>query len=393
MQGQWVVAAAHPISQCPDSELIAGRYELIELLGEGGMGAIWRARHVALQAPVAIKFLRPGTAGELAERLRREARAAARLGHPAIVRVTDFGETADGSPFLVMELLHGQSLARLLEREGPLSPERAVQMLLPIADALVVAHRKGIVHRDLKPDNVFLALQSHGLQPKLLDFGIVKLEPNEQRRRLTQGGMVVGSPDYMSPEQAAGEEDLDSRSDVWSFCIMLYEVVTGELPFFAEGYEAQLRAIVEGPLERSGIADDELWRILERGLAKDKAQRFQSMNRLGQALASWLVARGIQQDICGNHIETHWLVAARQTPLPSPPASAREPGLKRIEYTLLPLLAALGLMALGAIGAAAWLHEAPERAAAAPADQVLVGHIGEQCDAGAAVVATEAPRE
>ena len=320
------------------------------------MSTIWRARHVALQAPVAIKFLRPDQApAELAERLLREARAVARLGHPAIVRVTDLGENANGSPFLVMELLHGQSLARLLEIEGPLSAERAVQMLLPIADALVVAHRKLIVHRDLKPDNVFLALESQGPQPKLLDFGIAKLESHRRRRRLTQVGYVVGSPDYMSPEQASGDDDLDFRSDVWSFCVVLYEVLTGRVPFQADDYEAQLRAILENPLDRAGIDDDELWAIIERGLAKDKDERFPSMSRLGQALAAWLVSRGIQQDICGNHVEARWLVAARPTPVPlpaQPPIKSRR--RRRIEHALPPLVAGLGLALLAAIGALAW---------------------------------------
>jgi serine/threonine-protein kinase len=281
-----------------------------------------------------------------------------------------------------MELLHGQSLSRLLEREGPLSAERAVQMLLPIADALVVAHRKNIVHRDLKPDNVFLALQCHGVQPKLLDFGIVKLAPNQRRRRLTQIGMVVGSPDYMSPEQAAGDEDLDYRSDIWSFCVMLYEVITGRLPFHADGYEAQLRAIVEEPLDRAGIDDPELWRILERGLAKDRDQRFASMSRLGQELARWLVERGIQQDICGDHLETRWLVTPLRTPLPR--VVTREPALRRLERALPPLIAAIGLLVLAGIGVAAWLRldPSPQAAPAAASPPTAV----EQADAGPTVV-------
>jgi eukaryotic-like serine/threonine-protein kinase len=297
------------------------KYELIELLGEGGMGAIWRARHVLLDAPVAIKLLRPDQrSAELSERLLREARAAARLGHPAIVRVTDVGMAEDGSPFLVMELLHGQSLARLVEREGPLRPERALQMLLPIAEALAVAHRKGVMHRDLKPDNVFLALESYGVQPKLLDFGIARFREDGRRRRLTQSGMVMGSPDYMSPEQVSGDEALDHRTDIWSFCVMLYELVTGRAPFRAASYEAQLRAIVGRPLLRGTIGDAELWAILERGLAKDKNRRFQTMNDLGRALASYLIGRGIQQDICGTQLETRWLVPSapvRMKPVPS----------------------------------------------------------------------------
>jgi eukaryotic-like serine/threonine-protein kinase len=387
------VAPIYPIAQHPGGGLIAEKYELIELLGEGGMGQIWRARHVPLDAQVAIKLLRPDhEGGELAERLLREARAAARLGHPAIVRVTDLGETADGSPFLAMELLHGQSMARLLEHDGPLGAERAVQMLLPIADALVVAHRKGIIHRDLKPDNVFIALESHGIQPKLLDFGIAKLESNRRRRRLTQVGMIMGSPDYMSPEQATGDEGLDYRTDVWSFCVMLYEVLTGDIPFHGADYEAQLREIVNNPIERpAAVVDDELWAILERGLSKDREQRFPSMSKLGQALASWLLARGIQHDICGSHLESRWLVASRRPSAPPAPVSTppRLSKLQRLERTLPPLLAALGLLALGVIGAAAWIDSARQQPATTSAPDTVESVASEsvqQADAGTTTV-------
>lgn len=364
---------------CPEPNsppLIAGKYELLELLGEGGMGSIWRGRHVLLDTPVAIKLLRRDLRSpELAERFLREARAAARLGHPAIVRVTDVGETEDATPFLVMELLHGQSLARLIDREGPVRPERALQMLLPIADALAVAHRKGIVHRDVKPDNVFLALESYGVQPKLLDFGIAKCERGRRPRRLTQIGMVMGSPDYMSPEQATGDPGLDHRTDVWSFCVMLYEVMTGRLPFRAATYEAQLRAILERPLLRPVEIAPELWNILERGLAKEKDRRFQSMSELGQALAGWLLERGVLQDVCGAQLETRWLVGARKTapaPVVAPVVapvrdsdhgvavlSERAAAPRGVQRVAAPLLAAVGLLVLGAIGGVAWLEAGP----------------------------------
>ncbi|MET0594072.1 MAG: serine/threonine-protein kinase, partial [Polyangiaceae bacterium] len=223
--------------------LISQKYELIRMLGEGGMGAVWVARNIALDAHVGLKLIRaevsknvPGVQG----RLLQEARAAASLGHPAIIRVFDFGTTERGDPFIAMELLHGESLADLLQRKGKVTPTRAVQTLLPIIDALATAHRTGIVHRDLKPDNIFLSHEAGGrLQPKVLDFGIAKAERSVSPH-LTREGTVLGSPAYMSPEQARGIGDVDARSDIWALSIVLYQVLTGELPFVAENSNALL---------------------------------------------------------------------------------------------------------------------------------------------------------
>ena len=228
-------------------DVIAGKYALEELLGEGGMGAVFRARNTTIDMPVALKLIRADLDRELLSgRLLQEARAAAKLAHPAIVRVFDVGKTALGDPFIVMELLHGESLAKIIDREGRLSSARAVQLLLPIADALSVAHAKGFVHRDVKPDNVFIANDDEGqLQPKLVDFGIVKSERQDSDSQLTQVGAVVGSPDYMSPEQARGLDNIDLRSDVWSFSVVLYETITGVARFEAANYNAILRMIVE----------------------------------------------------------------------------------------------------------------------------------------------------
>jgi len=292
-------------------ELIAGKYELKRVLGEGGMGAVWEAHNVPLDAPVAIKLIRADLNKEaLGIRLMQEARAAAKLGHPAIVRVFDVGQTSLGDPFIVMELLQGKSIASVIDNDGRLDPLDAVQTLLPIADALVVAHAKGIVHRDIKPDNVFLAEGDTAIQPKLLDFGIVKVDQHETDSHLTQAGTVLGSPDYMSPEQARGIENIDHRCDIWSFCVVLYEAITGTLPFRAANYNALLRSIVEEePVSTVslGAPDEELWQIIHKGLAKRREDRWNSMTELGKALAHWLVARGIYQDICGASLDSKWL--------------------------------------------------------------------------------------
>jgi serine/threonine-protein kinase len=291
--------------------LIAGKYELEEVLGEGGMGAVWRARNIALDASVAIKVVRSsGDAAALHSRLIQEARAAAKLSHPAIVKVFDVGQTEAGDPFIVMELLAGNTLGAILTAEGRLTGVQAVRTLLPIVDALWLAHGKGIVHRDLKPDNVFIVQDEASIQPKLVDFGIVKMKTAEGESHLTQDGVVLGSPDYMSPEQARGEDDVDHHTDIWALCVVLYEAVSGSPPFKGSNYNALLRQIVEATpttLRELSMADEELSAIVARGLSKQRALRFASMGELGRALATWLLSHGVHEDICGSTIEAKWL--------------------------------------------------------------------------------------
>jgi len=294
--------------------VIAGKYRLTELLGEGGMGAVWSAVNLQLEAPVAIKLLLHEAREQrevLTQRLKQEAKVAAKLAHPAIVRIFDVGESELGDPFIVMELLKGRSLGLWLAQDGPLSSVMAVQLLLPIADALAIAHSKGIIHRDLKPDNVFIN-EDEGVQPKLVDFGIVKLtDGSAEQTHLTQAGTVLGSPEYMSPEQARGLDDIDHRSDIWSFCVLLYEVVTGYTPFVAANASALLISIAVDdprPVEPRGEQEAELWRIIQRGLEKSREHRFQSMTELGSALASWLLRRGVTEDACGASLEAKWIL-------------------------------------------------------------------------------------
>jgi len=298
--------------------VIAGKYRLDALLGEGGMGTVWRAFNLQLEAPVALKLIR----GELdqvslGQRLKQEARAAAKLGHPAIVRVFDVGDSELGDPYIVMELLNGRTLGRLLSTEQRLSAVQGVQLLLPVADALMAAHAKGIVHRDLKPDNIFLANEGEQLQPKLLDFGIAKLsDEGGQNQHLTQAGAVLGSPEYMSPEQARGQDNVDYRTDIWSFCVVLYETLSGTSPFKGANYNALLRSIVEDEpqsLIELLAADQPLWDIIRRGLSKNVEQRFATMGELGQALASWLMNQGIFEDISGGSLDAKWM-ARNSTP-------------------------------------------------------------------------------
>src|SRR5258706_7542436 len=282
------------------------------------MGAVWRARNIALDLPVAIKLIRADLNRKgLQTRLLQEARAAAKLGHPAIVRVFDVGKTEHGDPFIVMELLHGESLGSVLATSGRMGATRAVQLLLPIADALSMAHAKRIVHRDLKPDNVFICKGEGEIQPKLVDFGIAKLDKGDGSHVTTQAGAVLGSPEYMSPGQARGQDDLDPRTDGWSFSVVLYEAVTGQVPFKAANYHALLRMIVEAaPPSISSMAagNAELSSIVERGMSKSREQRWSSMGELGRALAQWLLDQGIREDACGVSLEGKWLDRAEAMP-------------------------------------------------------------------------------
>jgi serine/threonine-protein kinase len=317
---------------------LSRKYRLEALLGEGGMGEVWRATNLPLDLPVAIKLIRGDLdRSALRARLQLEARSAAKLGHPAIVRVFDVGDSEFGDPFIVMELLHGETIAQMLDL-GRLSAARAVQLLLPIIDALSVAHARGIVHRDLKPENLFIAVEDERVQPKIVDFGIAKVAAVQAgEERLTEAGAVVGSPSYLSPEQARGRDDIDYRVDIWALSVVLYEAITGEVPFVAPNYNALLRAIVEDEpksIVDYAAGDSQLWAILKTGLAKDRRERHPSMAALGRALAAWLLSHGTTEDACGVSLEAKWC-SRTSDPMLSGGAEARSPSsLFRPERTL-----------------------------------------------------------
>ncbi len=305
---------------CVPGVILASKYRLVAELGKGGMGAVWAARNLDLDADVAIKMIRKdGADMSLADRLVQEARAVAKLGHPNIVRVFDVDHTTDGLPFLVMELLQGNDLQKTLALRGKLEAAPAVQLLLPIADALASAHEAGFVHRDLKPENIFLSHQgASAVRPILLDFGIA-IPWREQSHRLTQEGAVLGSPSFMSPEQTRGE-DATHRSDIWSFSVLLYEIVTGKLPFKNTTLLALQKDIVDKPaptFAQQGISEDELWEIVARGLAKNPVKRWPSMRAMGVALARWLISRGVQEDVSNTSVRAAWLEPRQGRGLPT----------------------------------------------------------------------------
>ncbi|MBW2528686.1 MAG: serine/threonine protein kinase, partial [Deltaproteobacteria bacterium] len=292
----------------------------MQRLDEGGQGSVFIGHNEALDVPVAIKVIRADVHGEakrtLGKRLLQEARAAAQLGHPAIVRMMDFGLAPNGDPYLVMELLDGEDLATALDHRGRVNPAKAARILMPIVHALAAAHDKGIVHRDLKPDNIILAATEGGqIQPKLIDFGIAKLQQTS-KRRITMVGDSLGTPEYMSPQQARGE-DVDASADIWAMSVLLYEMVTGRLPFEGASYHALLQDIITAepePIGNLGVQAEGLWTVLKRGLSKEPEERQPTMRAFGSELAGWLVSQGVAEDICGASLRTTWLEKETFTP-------------------------------------------------------------------------------
>ncbi|HZO14389.1 MAG TPA: serine/threonine-protein kinase [Polyangiaceae bacterium] len=296
-------------------DVISGKYQLGEIIGGGGMGSVWMAYNIPLGIDVAIKLLPPRHfTHRAADRLAREARAAARLSHPSIVRVLDFGRTRENVPYVAMELLDGVSLAQVLDRSSAVDPIVTVQTLLPVIDALRAAHAAGVVHRDLKPANIMLTTDHLGFTvPKVLDFGIAKVK--EIDTSYTPIGTLLGSAEYMSPEQVQAASSVDERTDVWGATAVLYETMSGRTPFERQHYHEVIRAILSEeptPTVALDVGDDALWTILARGLAKDREARWPDMHAFGEALARWLIDHGEEVDSTGGSLAARWLRPAPQ---------------------------------------------------------------------------------
>jgi serine/threonine-protein kinase len=269
---------------------LAERYEIVRRIGEGGMGAVYEARHSIIGKRVAIKVLLDKFLEneELIARLLQEARLASSIGHQNIVDVTDFGTTRDGRAFVVMEFLEGEALSELIMRDAPLPVERSLAIVKQVASALGAAHKKGIVHRDVKPENVYLVRRDDQDFVKVVDFGVSKAvrtreETDSNWQRLTRTGAVLGTPLFMSPEQASGSEDVDARADLWASALILYECLTGELPFRGNNYLGVISQILNKDAQPPSMLRPELGipaavdRVVMHGLEKDRARRYQNM--------------------------------------------------------------------------------------------------------------------
>jgi serine/threonine-protein kinase len=268
-------------------ELIAGRYELEELAGTGGMSSVYRARDMLLERHVALKLLHEyhGADAESIERFRREARAVAQLSHPNIVTVIDRGEDG-GRQYIVFEYVDGENLKELVAREGPLPVRRALELAIQVGEGLACAHEHGVVHRDVKPQNVLL--NGDG-QAKVTDFGIAR--SLDVDRGMTQTGTVIGTSNYIAPEQASGR-GVDERTDIYSLGVVLFELLTGDVPFPGENFVAvAMRHVHEEPPSVLEVRPDVPLRVahlVERALAKDPDERFPSMTEMVRELRACL---------------------------------------------------------------------------------------------------------
>jgi eukaryotic-like serine/threonine-protein kinase len=275
-------------------ELFAGKFRIERLLGQGGMGAVYLGMHEGLRKRLAIKVL----LGEIADnpeavaRFMNEAQASANIQSPHVVRVDDVAKTDGGMPYMVMEYLEGQDLAQLLEVRKVLPPEEAVDYVLQALEAVHQAHEARIVHRDLKPSNLFLTKRPDGSAiVKVLDFGISKMAQGEQSGALTSTRSMLGSPLYMSPEQLRSSKSVDSRADIWALGVIMYELLTGTLPYVGEGLGELFAAILEqdapGLRERNPNLDPGLEAVVMKCLKKKKEERWESVAELAAALAQY----------------------------------------------------------------------------------------------------------
>ncbi|MGZ3429449.1 MAG: serine/threonine-protein kinase, partial [Polyangia bacterium] len=269
-----------------------GNYQVLQKIGAGAMGNVFLAHHPVIGKRVALKVIHPelATNEEMLSRFFNEARAVTQIGHENIVDVQDFGQTPDGDSFIVMELLEGASLGDRLKQEGTLSVPRATHITLQLADGLAAAHARGIIHRDLKPDNIFLI--QRGGDPdfvKILDFGLAKLSgPSQAMSHQTKTGSLLGTPHYMAPEQAENVKKVDNRADVYSLGCILFQMLTGRVPFPGEGFgEVLVRHVREPPPLPSRLnpaVPPALEKIVLHALAKKPEFRFASMDEFRSAL-------------------------------------------------------------------------------------------------------------
>ena len=335
------------------------RYQLRELLGSGGMGAVYAARNLRTGKDVAVKILLPQRQmrSDGIRRFVREARAGSRVRHANVVDVYDVGGEQD-TPYIVMERLHGESLRAFLQRERP-SVEQVLSILLPAMKGVCEAHRQGVIHRDIKPDNIFLA-QLPGQTatppvPKVLDFGVSRVLAADNELTLstiTRAGHVIGTPSYMPLEQLRGVADVDARADVYAFGVILYEALTGKRPYDAQNYnDLIVHMATTEPVTlsaRSGEVDAALDAIVMRALSRDVAQRYATLEDFAASLAAWLsrprvngaahphaaltLARGKifgALAVCGLTVFLVWRVWTGGPGITPPPASRAQPAIAR----------------------------------------------------------------
>ena len=385
-------------------EIVADRYHVLRKLGEGGMGQVYLAEHVKMGRKSAVKVLHPGMVNDsdAISRFNREASNASRITHPHVAAVYDFGETPDGLIYLAMEFVEGEPLTKLIERLGALPPARAAEIARQTADALAAAHDMGIVHRDLKPDNIMIARNRDGSDcVKVVDFGIAKAGEGAAQK-VTKTGLVIGTPEYMSPEQLAGDK-LDGRSDTYSLALVTFNMLTGKLPFPGETVqEAMIMRLTDRPKSlaemRPGVTwPAELQAALDRALARDAASRYtvatefardlvravQSMPTTRAAELSTSVVEAVPPTVVRPAAAAMAPAAApSQPPLPDAtrvaPARAATPAPNARRTGML-AAAALGVVVV--VGGAAWAALGARDEASAASNEVRTPVTGDTANA------------
>lgn len=353
-------------------KVLAGRFRIIERLGQGGMGCVYKAIHVQMDRVCAIKLLLPlaGEQESARARFRREAKMSSRIDSPNAATIYDFGEAEPGQFYLAMEYIEGESLATLLSREKRLPLQRVVDITNQIARALSAAHALGIVHRDLKPANIMLTRRDGNELVKVLDFGIAKTITDDDTDRLTLTGYMLGTPTFMSPEQVLGEP-IDSRSDIYSLAIMVYEMLSGSLPFEGKNAQTLIMNRVHGeprPLRAAApFLTAEIEQVVMRGLEREPARRITDVDQFAASLSS-AAARADQtaSDISDSRTIViprpaidSTTIAVVQPPLPTPHVSPEVRKRSRLALLLIPAFALMLLGVAGAIALFVYLNTKP----------------------------------
>jgi predicted Ser/Thr protein kinase len=332
--------------------IIAERYHVIKKLGEGGMGQVYLAEHVKMGRKSAVKVMNPGMVhdADAIGRFNREASNASRINHPNVAGIYDFGETADGLVYLAMEFIEGETLTDIVKANGALPPQRAADITRQAAEGLYAAHHLGIVHRDLKPDNIMVAKDRDGMDcVKVVDFGIAKAQGNENQK-VTRTGMVIGTPEYMSPEQLAGDA-LDGRTDQYSLALVAFNMLTGQLPFPSDTSQtSMIMRLTEKPKRLIEMKPDLPWpadvqAVMDKALERESAKRYASAREFGRALAETVGRMPLRPS--GEAGTLVMEAPVSRTPAPATPLPTRQAPAKSKTPMLIGAAVLVALLAAG----------------------------------------------